>query len=51
MKDSSFEYFEISRLVTILENYLLFITLAVSNSVVTDSPLSDKFVLPLAMAS
>ena len=48
LKDSYLEYFEISRLLTILEKNL-FRTSAVSNSVLTNSPFSDKFILSLVM--
>ena len=48
MKDSYLEYFEISRLLTILEKNL-FRTSAVSNSVLTDSLFSDKIILSLIM--
>ena len=48
MKDSYLEYFEISRLLTILEKNL-FRTSDISNSVLTDSPCSDKSILSLVM--
>ena len=48
MKDSYLEYFEISRLLTILEKNL-FRTSAVSNSVLTNSLFLDKFILSLVM--
>ena len=41
MKDPYLEYFEILRLLTVLEN--LFTTSAVPNSVLIYSPFSDKF--------
>ena len=47
MKDPYLEYFEILRLLTVLEN--LFTTSAVPNSVLIYSPFSDKFDLSLAM--
>ena len=47
MKDSYLEYFEISRLLTILEKNLF--TSDISNSVLADSPCSDKFILSLVM--
>ena len=43
MKDLFLEYFEISRLLKILEKSL-FRTSAVSNSVSTNFPFSDKFI-------
>ena len=48
MKDAYLEYFEISRLLVISEKNL-FRTSAISNSVLTDSPFSDKFILSLVM--
>ena len=48
MEDSYLQYFEISRLLTILQRNL-FKNSAVSNSVLTDSPFSDKFILYLVM--
>ena len=48
MKDLYLEYFEISRLLTILEKNL-FRTSAVSNSVLTDFHFSDKFIVSLVM--
>ena len=48
MEGSYLEYFEISRLLTILEKNL-FRTSAVSNSVLINSPFSDKFILSLVM--
>ena len=48
MKFTCLEYFEISRLLTILEKNL-FRTFSVSNSVLTDSPFADKFIISLAM--
>ena len=48
MKDSYLEYFEISRLLTILEKNL-FRTSPVSSSVLTDSPFSDKFIPSLVV--
>ena len=48
MKDSYLEFFEILRLLTILEKNL-FRTSAVSNSVLTDSLFSDKIILSLIM--
>ena len=48
MKDSYLEYFEISRLLAILEKNV-FRTSAAFYSVLTNSPFSDKFILSLAM--
>ena len=48
MKDAYLEYFEISRLLVISEKNL-FRTSAISNSVLTDSPFSDKFILSFVM--
>ena len=48
MKDSYLEYLEISRLLTISEKNL-FRTSAVFNSVLTNSPFSDKFILSIVM--
>ena len=48
MKVSYLEYFEISRLLKILDNDL-FRTSAVSNSVLIDSPFSDKFIISLVI--
>ena len=48
MKDWYLEYFEISSLLTILEKNL-FRNSAVSNSVLTNSTFSDKFILSLVM--
>ena len=48
MNDSYLEYFEISRLLTILEKNS-FRTFSVSNSVLIFSPFSDKFILFLVM--
>ena len=48
MMDSYLEYFEISRSLTILEKNL-FRTSAFSNSVLTNYPFSDKFILSIVM--
>ena len=48
MEDSYLQLFEISRLLTILQRSL-FKNSAVSNSVLTDFPFSDKFILYLVM--